>query len=431
MRACLTHVLAAAGHLALSYPYFVVAAPAVVLMAVACFHREESEWDCVYVNAARHLRQGKDIYTDGYSYPPFAAFTALPASFLSPTLVRATWLAGFLLGLAIVARGGWRLAGGHTLQGRRPVRPGAHVAAVLGFLSGAAYLQNSFAHQQNDLVIGAFLVGGCLLLRRTHSLGAATCFGLAAALKCTAMLWVSYLLWRGRPGAAAWLVFVAVGVNLLPNLVSPAPSGRLWCEEFAYRFLRPMAARRYVAGTWASSVIYNQSIAGSAQRWLVGEHQHPVGPLTLREVVLAADAALLVAALLVCRSPFRRLQANGVRGMDRETVEYAVVLMLMLLLSPMSSKAHFGILIVPGFLLARAAVASGSRFLWGCLLASVSLALVSNKDVVGDAVYSLTLEYGTVMWHTVILLVGCLTYLWRQTRVGGQFVRGPAEVPAA
>jgi hypothetical protein len=87
--------------------------------------------------------------------------------------------------------------------------------------------------------------------------------------------------------------------------------------------------------------------------------------------------------------------------------------MLMLLLSPMSSKAHFGVLVVPGFVLGRAALRSGSRFLWACFLVSVALALLSNKDPLGEKLYTLTLWYGTVTWQTLLLLIGCLAVCWR------------------
>jgi hypothetical protein len=428
MRACLQQLTAAAWRLGRRYPYFAVALPVVAAVSIAFLWRDDSEWEAVYVVAANHLRQGVDIYTDGNAYPPFGAFTALPASFLPRPLVRATWLGMSLLACVAMVRGAWHLAGGGALQGKSPGPVGEHVAAVLGCLCGAWYLQNCFAHQQNDLVIGTLLVIGCLALQRGRSLGAATCFGLAAALKCTALLWFPYLLWRGRHRAALWLIVVAVGVNLLPDLISSPPSGRLWLQEFATRYLLPLADPDHVAGTWASDIIYNQSIAGTAQRWLVADRDQPVGPHLLRAVVLGVDGAVVLVTLLVCGAPFRNLQRAVPKRIERETAEFAVVLTLMLLLSPMSSKAHFGVLIVPGFILARAALTSGSRFLWGCLLPAFALSLLSNKDPLGEDLYSLTLWYGTATWESLFLLVGCLTVVWRLRRGGSANTAGDATV---
>ncbi len=400
------------------YPYFAVALPVVLALSISFCRREDSEWECVYVVAANHLRDGADLYTDGNSYPPFAAFAALPASFLSPPFVRLSWLGVNLLCMAVMVRGAWHLAGGGRLQGSGRAPVGEHLAAVLGFLCGVCYLQNALAHQQTDVVIGAMLVAGCLALNGSRSLTAATCFGFAAALKCTALLWIPYLVWRGRPLAALWVLVVAIGVNLLPNLISAPPSGQLWLEEYANRFLVPITASDHVVGTWGSDIMYNQSVAGTAQRWFVADRAAPLDPKALRAVVLAIEAALVLATLAVCRLPFRKSPVPSASGINREAVEYGVVLILMLLLSPMSSKAHFGVLIVPGFLLTRAALLTRSRCLWGCTIGAALLALVSNKDLLGEALYTLALWYGTVTWQTSLLLVGSLAVVWRLGTAG-------------
>jgi hypothetical protein len=139
----------------------------------------------------------------------------------------------------------------------------------------------------------------------------------------------------------------------------------------------------------------------------------------LRAAVVGVEAVLIAATLGVCGAPFQKLRDPLKHDLERESIEYAVVLMLMLLLSPMSSKAHFGVLLLPGFLLARAAIASGSRWLWGCVLVSVALASASHKDLLGEQGYTFTLWYGTTTWETLLLLVGCLTVVWRAPRAQG------------
>jgi hypothetical protein len=427
MAARLQHLVVAAWRLARSYPYLAVALPVVIGLSIPFFTREDSEWEAVYVVAATHLRSGEDIYRDGNSYPPFAAFVALPWSFLPPAGVRGTWLLVNLASLAVMLRGAWRLAGGGALQGsgRGPLRE--QVAAVLGFACGAGYLLNCLAHQQNDVVIGAVLVVGCVALGGSRWMTAATCFGIAAAVKCTALLWCPYLVWRGRPAAAVWLVVLAVGVNLLPDLVSSPPSGGLWLGEYVHRYLQPLASREHVAGTWGSDIIYNQSIAGAAQRWLVADRERPMRPELLRAVVLGLEAVLVAATLWVCGAPFRMRQRAAPGGVDGEAVEYGIVLILMLLLSPMSSKAHFGALLLPGFLLARAAANSGSRLLWGLVALAAVLGSVSQKDLLGEQGYTLTLWYGTTMWEAVVLLAGCLCLAWHSRPSRG----GRKEMAAA
>src|SRR5262249_2356088 len=97
-----------------------------------------------------------------------------------------------------------------------------------------------------------------------------------------------------------------------------------------------------------------------------------------------------------------------------QALECGIVLLLMLMLSPMSSKAHFGTLLVPGFCLARAALSSRSRLLAAVLLGAVLLAVLSNKDPLGERLYTLSLWYGVVTWETLLLLAGCLLALGRE-----------------
>jgi hypothetical protein len=234
---------------------------------------------------------------------------------------------------------------------------------------------------------------------------------------------VPYFLWRGRPWAAAWLLCVAVGVNLLPDLVRPAPYGRPWAAEYAARCLRPLTAPGHYVGSWGSDPVYNQSLAGAGQRWALttwswdaddcrlAPRPRPVSPGVLRAAVYGSQLALLLGVLWACGRPLRRITDDP--SGRRQALECSVVLLLMLLLSPMSSKAHFGTLVVPGFCLARAAATSRSRLLGALVLAAVLLGLVSNKDPLGERLYTLSLWYSVVTWQTLVLLVGCLLALRR------------------
>jgi hypothetical protein len=409
---------------AASHPYTLAALVVLPVLGAYLCKRKDSEWESVYVLAAKHLGGGVYIYRaeDAYLYPPFTAWAALPFTALPAGAMRVTWVLINLAALVAVLRWGWHLAGGGALQGRaRPPRR-EHLAAALGALCGLPYLHNCLVHQQVDVLLAALLLGGCLLLAYARPLAAGTCLGLAAAVKCTALLWVPYLLWRRQPRAAAWLLCVALGVNFLPDLVSRPPSGRPWLAEYAVRFLRPLTESGTYPGSWGSDIVYNQSLAGAAQRWLARTWEwgpdgwahrlrdDPPSPGTVRAAVYSVGVALLALVLAVCRRPFGKL-GGGPADRERLALEGGVVLSLMLLLSPMSSKAHFGVLVLPGFCLARKALASRSRLLGTVLAAALALGLVSNKDPIGDQLYSLTMWYGFTTWQTLLLLLGCLLVL--------------------
>jgi hypothetical protein len=415
---------------------------ALVAVAVPFCTRAEPEWERVFVGAAQRLRHGDDIYraADGYLYPPFMAFATLPFAALPASAALGCWLAVNLACVALLLRWAWRAAGGGRLQG--VFAPQAeHAAAILGTLCAVTYIQNCLAHKQADLVIAALLLGGCWLLTQARPLAAATCLGLSAAAKCTPLLFVPYLVWRRRPVTAAWLLAVAVGVNLLPDLVHPAPGGRPWLALYVQRFLAPLTAGDHYVGTWGSEPVYNQSLSGAVNRWFLttpawDQPDCPVlprgtapSPLLLRALAYGPALALLLATLWAAAGPWQR--AEQLPGTGRVGLECSAVLLLMLLLSPMSSKAHFGTLILPGYCLARAAARARRPLAWVPVGAAVLLALLSTKDPLGERLYTVSLWFGSVTLETLLLLGWCLVLLRTSRRAGADaMVKWDEHCPA-
>src|SRR5438046_1313016 len=64
------------------HPYTFWALVFITGMAIPFFAKpdEDAEWEMVYVSGARRLVAGENLYNgkDGYLYPPFAAFCAVP-----------------------------------------------------------------------------------------------------------------------------------------------------------------------------------------------------------------------------------------------------------------------------------------------------------------------------------------------------------------
>ncbi|OYV81006.1 MAG: hypothetical protein B7Z73_18590, partial [Planctomycetia bacterium 21-64-5] len=103
--------------------------------------------------------------------------------------------------------------------------------------------------------------------------------------------------------------------------------------------------------------------------------------------------------------PYRVLPAQG--------IEAAALFCLMLLLSPMSSKAHYVVLVLPCFLVARAVVEgrlSGKVWLPPLLL----LGPLTAKGVTGKPLGDLLLAWGLPTWCVLLLLAA----LWRLAQDG-------------
>ena len=420
------------------HPYLAAFLVGSVVMAVLVFRKKTTEFEWAYVLTARHLVDGRGIYGldfppfRSFTYPPFMALLSIPFAYMPKYAGRGAWYLVNLASLLVVWRGSWKLAGGGRLEGPDPGRIDRreHLVAVFGLACALPYLQSGVAHQQTDLLITALLIAGCLALRRSRGFLAATSFGLAAGMKCTPLLWAPYLAWRGRWKAAAWLVAVAVGVNLLPNLVSVPKGGGWWALEWFERFLRPMGASTYLPGQWYAWILDNQSLAGTFTRlattrfaWqadglAILDRSSPLGAGMLRPLIYGVEAALLLVAwyALRRRRPIPACLA-GEPGSTRDAIEYGMVLMLMLLFSPMSSRPHFATMLLPALCLARLAVYGKRVVLSRLLHATIATSLLS-LPFLGRSVGRLTMWGGVLTWGASFLLLGCLWVLLAGTRKG-------------
>lgn len=408
-------------------PYLWGAVVFALAAAIPFCTRMQSEWDDVFVRSAIDLREGRDVYRQpyGYTYPPFQMVMALPFADLPVRAGRLAWFAVNAVCIFWMIASAWALSGGPRLRDAASWSGREHAIFLLGLACGVWYSLHCLAHQQTDVVVAAFVLGGCRLLQTGRSWKAAALFGLATAMKCTPLLFAPYLAFRRKFVAAGLMVAVAMGVNLLPELVHRSPADKLWIAQWQEMFLKPMADKDHVPGNWHSNVIYNQSLGGAFHRWTLSSWSWPKSGLTIHEAERPSASAqsklifrgielslICVAGLLFCRR--FRLSPESVAGdATWAAYEYSVVAILMLLFSPMSSIPHFATLILPGFCLARHAVIRRDRVVLGCVIVAAVAAAFSNKDLQGGSLYTLLLWHGVVMLNAIALLAGLYWTLLR------------------
>jgi hypothetical protein len=271
------------------------------------------------------------------------------------------------------------------------------------------------------LVIAALLFRGCLAIREGRSFLGGVLLGIAAGCKCTPLLFAPYLVWRGRWLACLTMLFTAVGVNLLPDLVDQSPHGHTWLEAWWKTYIAPQVGGDALPGVWASEVIYNQSLAGALNRWtqtiwhwepmgiVVSPTTNALSPVDLKHLVRTMQLAIAALAfLLFLHRPFRPIvEVTREAADNRHALECSIVLILMLLFSPMSSKPHFCTLLLAGFYLARAVIRAERRAALTCVMGMAILCgLLANKDLVKARIYTLVLWYGLVTVSAALLGIG-------------------------
>lgn len=370
--------------------------------------KKSSEWDKVFVATSAHLLAGEDIYDQphGYVYPPLQALLAVPMLPLPHLLSRLAWYLVNAVALWIALRSAWRLA----FDEAEPLTVRHFVVGGLGLAVGTTYFFNSLMHHQSDILVAALLFRGCESItprrNRKASLIAATLFGIAAAMKCTPLLFAPYLLIRGRVIAAVWLVAVAMGVSLLPDLIHSPHDSSTWLSKWWGMFIAPMAGAEHRPGVWASDIIFNQSLVGALNRWTITTWTWNAdgAQFTVVEPLLSPmqlKGTLLGLAALIGGASFL-----AIRRCEDAKWQCCVVLCGMLLFSPMSSPAHFGVLLLPALLLARSALLERSRMAGAFLGVMLPAAFASNKDLLGAPLYSLGLWHGSVMAAALAALGG-------------------------
>jgi Glycosyltransferase family 87 len=387
-------------------------------MALPFILKPRAEWELVFLDAAEEMAAGQPLYTahDGFVYPPFAAWVVMPFTFMPQLASRIAWYAINVLCMVCMFRWAWRLSGGGDLKSTATWPPREYVIAVMGTLSGGWFASNALAHHQTDLVIGALVFGGCVFLTKSRDVSAAVCFGLAAAIKGPALLWCPYLAWRRRWAASACVLAVAVGVNLLPNVFFAPPSGDLWLRDWLHDIVLAHGQPFAQAGWGYSDFTLNQSLGGTISRWFTTDWTWSADGVvvfprpdalqyeTIRKMIYAGTVLLLMAATLWAQGWTCPVFSRATPGEPQPAVlEFCMVLTLMLLLSPMSSKAHFGILILPAFCLVRLVVMRRDAVL-AALVAAAFLGEMGSTRMLDEFAW-VALWYGALSLATLMFFV--------------------------
>lgn len=436
-----TVIALSSGHRSRSRATRVFAVVAVVFFVAILFaflHKgENSEWHSAYTSAARLMRDGTRIHERHgmYSYPPAMAMLSVPLADLSVRTSLAVWWAINVVATCVTVACAWQLAGGLPLAGI--AKPWGRVLSI-GLALGARFIVAPLEHQQFDMVIAALALSGCVALWRGKSLRAGALLGAAAAMKCTPLLFAPYLLWRRQPAACAALVVVAWGLNVFPDVVFPQSSGGSYLDDWVHTFL--VDVKNEAPGVWHTDLMQNQSLAGLFNRGLrfgwptsLVELAGSVSPRTdawLRALTYGTALALLATSAWRYGGPWRRpttVEDSALRPLAWSQlqlgIECSAVFALMLLLSPMSGKAHFVVLLPACFIIARDMVERPTPWRYAMLVGMLLCGPLTTKSLVGKTLGDLTLAWSLPTWFALLALVS----MWRVCgRVDEQAKSGPA-----
>ncbi len=363
-----------------------------------------TDWETVYLPAAQRYERGEDIYDDTFVYPPFMVLLAWPAAHLNEPWVRIHLWLSCTIGAALLTCGAWWLAGGRFSFTSRPRE---WLIAALGTTAFFGYVFEVMVNRQTDLIVGGLATFGAWLVFRKKDWTGGALIGLAAAAKCTPLLFAPYLFVTGRWRAGIAVLVATVVATLLPDLFVRPPTSRPRVVEWAERYLLPLgkpsdSPRHQYAAEWSNHSLTGWAVRVSSYDLLeckphIRTEVKPDHPPTTAVKVAAGVIGLVLLGLAVWRF-WGRFDAAGV----------GATFCLMLLLSPMSSKPHFCVLALPAWAVARAGIERRRWDLIGLAAAAGVCALLSAKDLSGGVVGTTAMWWGVNPLGALALLAGCL-----------------------
>ena len=406
----------------------------ILLIAAASpiFLRTNSEFDLVFKTYAKLLLQGEDIYHEGsvFMYPPWMAFICIPFNSLPQWLSRLSWGTINIFFFYLAIDSSWKIS--------KPVFASNEkfgwIAFIIGLICTTTYFLNCLSHQQFDVIIAGTILFGCLQLSKAKDINGGILLGVAAACKLTPLLFLPYLIYRFRWKATLAFAAGFLFCNFIADIIlGLPPEGKPRPIIFVERFLAPMTKPDFVPGTWGSEIIYNQSLAGTGKRFTQthietkeGKYSVIIEPDNAKspkvKPILMGLVLFGTAMSLFCWGWPGNPSNLNTTGSPQFALEASMILCAMLLLSPMSSKAHFGILILPAFCLARMLESKQKALAIFFLAIPLLMGILLNKDLSGANIYTLLLWVAGVTWSTISLFLGnaILRYFAKQQQTNSQ-----------
>ena len=406
----------------------------ILLIAAASpiFLRTNSEFDLVFKTYAKLLLQGEDIYHEGsvFMYPPWMAFICIPFNSLPQWLSRLSWGTINIFFFYLAIDSSWKIS--------KPVfasnKKFGWIAFIIGLICTTTYFLNCLSHQQFDVIIAGTILFGCLQLSKAKDINGGILLGVAAACKLTPLLFLPYLIYRFRWKATLAFAAGFLFCNFIADIIlGLPPEGKPRPIIFVERFLAPMTKPDFVPGTWGSEIIYNQSLAGTGKRFTQthietkeGKYSVIIEPDNAKspkvKPILMGLVLFGTAMSLFCWGWPGNPSNLNTTGSPQFALEASMILCAMLLLSPMSSKAHFGILILPAFCLARMLESKQKALAIFFLAIPLLMGILLNKDLSGANIYTLLLWVAGVTWSTISLFLGnaILRYFAKQQQTNSQ-----------
>jgi Glycosyltransferase family 87 len=366
----------------------------------------------LWYDTGKHVLAGHEIFflhsgKYDFMYPPTCALFLAAASLLGQT--------GLILLLVVINSAAWLYGARLTAilaAGDRCVK-NLWLYLVPSLLV-IVYVWSSYRLGQPNLVLLALMLGAFVALRAKREISAGALIAVAAAIKAFPVIAIIYLVYRHYWKAAASVILTLTFLLLL----LPVPFRgfeQAWrdLEKWSAGMLKysatAVAQRPMRSYTWK-----NQSLIGVANRLLrhvdADAASAPHTPIyvnfaNLKFPIVNAiimGTALGLGLLFVAAMPQR-----GVRTAESEAIEFALLVWMILMVTPLSFGYFFSWLMLPfAVITQRVTAGKGAALLYWSLPALVIVALALPFPRGAQL-------YGNTFFAALLLFIGLSTELLR------------------
>jgi hypothetical protein len=353
----------------------------------------------------KHVLAGEEIYffragKYDFMYPPPCSLFLAAASLLGQ--------GGLILLLVAINSAAWlcsaKLSATLATRNRGPVNPWLYFVPSLLVI---VYIWSSYHLGQPNLVLLALLLGSFVALRANRETVAGLLIAIAVAIKAFPVLAIFYLVYRRYWTAAASLV----GALVILVFILPAPLRgfeRAWrdLEKWSAGMLKYSEAtvgqRPMRSYTWK-----NQSLVGVSNRLLrhvdadFASAPHQPVYVNFANLNFSVVNAIIVTVTLALGILFIAVMPQrAMRTAESDAIEFALLLLLILMITPLSFGYFYSWLILPlAVVTQRVLIGKGSIFLWWSVSALALLALAIPFPRGAQL-------YGNVFFATLLLFLG-------------------------
>ena len=337
-------------------------------------------------------------------YLPGRAMIDASTAWLPYRLNRALWFLGTCAGLAYCTRF-WSRVGGS------PAKNWLGPASIALFV-GITYINRDLAECGLQLFLLLLLTAAYASLIRGRSWLCGFWLGLAVAYKVMPIIFLPFLLWKRQWKAAGSMAAAMLSLSLLPAVFLGWEKNWTLHEQWLSKTVERLAIADPAENGVEAPVLWNRSLPLALAR-LVQEYPpgHPLyvesrgfvrfaslEPRAAKQFVQLALAGLAVTLAWRCR------HAVGVRDQGAALAgEWAVVCILVALLSPLCWLHHLVLALPAGLLFAQSAAAGrAQRWQWGAAGVAVAMIMLVHRGLLGEALWTVVSVYHP---HTLACLL--------------------------